>query len=122
MTSVRTAVATALAAGLLLVGATSLSAHMKVEKSEPAANAVVTSPQPHVQVFFSEAPDLTLSKMEIKGPSAKTALTALHVMDKSLMAMVQGDMPDGVYTVSWTSAGDDGHVQKGEFTFTVKRK
>lgn len=111
-----------MAAALLFVGSTSLSAHMKVEKSEPAPNAVVASPQPHVQVFFSEAPDLKVSKMEIKGPSAKTALTGLHVMDKSLMAMIQGDMPDGVYTVSWTAAGDDGHVQKGDFTFTVKRK
>ena len=42
-------------------------------------------------------------------------------MDKSLMAVVNGDMPDGVYTVSWQAAGKDGHIQKGEFTFTVKR-
>ncbi|MFN7985205.1 MAG: copper resistance protein CopC [Vicinamibacterales bacterium] len=122
MTSVRTALAAVTAAAVLFVGSTSLSAHMKIEKSTPAANAVVTSPQTQVQVFFSEAPDLKVSKMEIKGPSAKTKLSALHVMDKSLMAMVEGEMPDGVYTVSWTTAGDDGHVQKGDFTFTVKRK
>jgi copper resistance protein C len=122
MTSVRTTLGAVMAAALLLLGSTNLSAHMKVEKSEPAADAVVSSPQPLVQVFFSEAPDLKISKMQIKGPSANTALTGLHVMDKSLMAMVQGDMPDGVYTVSWTAAGDDGHVQKGEFSFTVKRK
>ena len=46
----------------------------------------------------------------------------LHVMDKSLMAMVEGGTPDGTYTVSWQSAGPDGHIQKGDFTFTVKRK
>lgn len=113
----------ALAAVLVFAaGSTVLDAHMKVEKTEPAADAVVTAPQPHVQVFFSEAPDLAVSKMEIKGPSDKTTLTMLHVMDKSLMAMVSGDMPDGAYTVSWQSAGPDGHVQKGDFTFTVKRK
>jgi methionine-rich copper-binding protein CopC len=99
-----------------------LEAHMKVEKTEPAADAVISSPMPHVQIFFSEAPDLKVSKLEIKGPSEKTKLVQAHVMGKSLMAMVEGEMPDGVYTVSWQSAGDDGHMQKGDFKFTVKRK
>ena len=122
MRVVRRAFAACAAVAVMLIGATTIEAHMKVEKSEPAANAVVTSPQPHVQVFFNEAPDLKVSKMEIKGPSAATKLVQLHVMGKSLMAMVEGDMPDGVYTVSWQGAGSDGHVQKGDFTFTVKRK
>jgi methionine-rich copper-binding protein CopC len=44
------------------------------------------------------------------------------VMGKmSLMASVGDAMPDGTYTVSWQSAGDDGHLQKGEFTFSVKQ-
>jgi len=45
-------------------------------------------------------------------------------MDKmSLMAMVShaDKMSDGRYTVAWQSAGDDGHVQKGDFAFTLKR-
>lgn len=109
----------AVAACCLLLPA-GLSAHMKVAKTVPAASAVVAAPT-QVEVAFSEAPDLKVSKMEIKGPSAKTALTQLHVMDKSLMAVVQGDMPDGVYVVSWQAAGPDGHVQKGDFTFTVKK-
>jgi methionine-rich copper-binding protein CopC len=105
-----------------LVCSVGLEAHMKVEKTAPAANAVVNAPESYVQVFFSEAPDLGVSKLEIKGPSDKTSLVGVHVMDKSLMAMIEGDMPDGTYTVSWQSAGPDGHIQKGDFTFTVKRK
>lgn len=95
-----------------------LEAHMKVEKTVPAAGAAVKA-LPTVSVDFSEPPDLKISKMEIKGPSDKTKLTGMHVMGKSLMAMVEGDKPDGSYTVSWQSAGDDGHVQKGDFTFSV---
>lgn len=105
----------------LFAGVATLQAHMKLEKSQPAANATIAQPQPHVQIWFSEAPDLAVSKMEIKGPSDKTRLVQLHVMDKSLMAMVEGGMPDGVYTVTWQAAGKDGHIQKGDFTFTVKR-
>ena len=110
------------ALALFLASSSRLDAHMKVEKTEPAASAVVEAPLPHVQVFFSEAPDLSVSTLEIKGPSDKTHLVLLHVMDKSLMAMVEGGMPDGAYTVSWQSAGPDGHIQKGDFSFTVKRK
>jgi methionine-rich copper-binding protein CopC len=110
-----------LVAVAMVIGAATLQAHMKLEKSEPAANAVVAGPPPHVQVFFSEAPDLKVSKLEIKGPSDKAKLVKLHVMDKSLMAMVEGEMPDGTYTVSWQAAGKDGHIQKGDYTFTVKR-
>jgi methionine-rich copper-binding protein CopC len=106
---------------LALASTTLLQAHMKLEKSEPAANAVLSKPASYVQVFFTEAPDLKVSKLDLKGPSAKTKLVQLHVMDRSLMAMVEGDMPDGAYTVSWQAAGKDGHIQKGDFTFTVKR-
>jgi hypothetical protein len=105
-----------------IVASATLYAHMKVEKSEPAADATVTAPLKTVQIFFSEAPDVKVSKLEIKGPSATTKLAMLHVMDKSLMAMVEGDTPDGSYAVSWQSAGPDGHIQKGDFVFTVKRK
>ena len=122
MKSIRSAIGAVATVAFVLGGSALIDAHMKVDKSEPAANAVVTAPQPHVQVFFNEAPDVKVSKLEIKGPSEKTRLTQMHVADKSLMAMVEGDMPDGSYSVTWQSAGPDGHIQKGDFTFTVKRK
>lgn len=116
----------ALKSGLIAVAMFSTSVlllgHAKLEKTEPAANATIAAPPPHVQLFFSEAPDLAVSKLAIKGPSDKVSLVQTHVMGKSLMAHVQGEMADGLYTVSWQTAGDDGHAQKGEFAFTLKRK
>jgi methionine-rich copper-binding protein CopC len=109
-------------AGGVFAAAVIVRAHAKLEKTEPAANATVASVPNHVQLFFNETPDLAVSKLEIKGPSDKVKLVNTHVMGKSLMAMVEGEMTDGVYTVLWTTAGDDGHPQKGEFKFTLKRK
>lgn len=103
-----------------LVAPVVVEAHMHVEKSVPAANAVVDAPPPHIQIFFNEVPDLAVSTMTMIGPGA--TLVKLHVMDKSLMAVVDGDMPNGVYTVRWAGAGDDGHQQRGEFSFTLARK
>jgi methionine-rich copper-binding protein CopC len=122
MLSARSLVSSTLVAILVMTGSVLLQAHMKLEKSEPAADAMLGAPPPHVQLFFTETPDLAVSKLEIKGPSDKTTLVKLHAMGNSLMAMVEGDMPDGAYTVMWQAAGDDGHVQKGEIAFTLKRK
>ena len=112
----------AVVAGLMLGVSALVQAHAKLEKTEPAANATVTSVPPHVQLFFSEALDMAVTKLAIKGPSAKVKLVGTHAMGKSLMAAIEGEMTDGVYTVEWSTAGDDGHPQKGEFTFTLKRK
>ena len=71
-----------------------------------------------IATVASQAPDRSV---EVKGPSAATKVSAVHVMDKSLMAMIEGDAPAGSYTVSWQSAGGDGHFQKGEFAFTLKK-
>lgn len=116
----RLGIALSLVAFLCLLAAAP-QAHSKLKRTAPAANAVLQAPPASVQVWFSEVPDLAVSKLEIKGPSDKVKLVDAHVVEKSLMAGVQGEMTDGVYTVQWQMAGDDGHVQKGKFSFTVKR-
>jgi methionine-rich copper-binding protein CopC len=60
--------------------------------------------------------------MTLTGPSGPVKVAAPHLDGKSIAAAVQGTLPDGSYTASWQSAGDDGHAQKGEFKFTVKTK
>jgi methionine-rich copper-binding protein CopC len=110
-----------IAAVFILTAGVLVSAHMKLEKSEPAEGATVTTPPASVQLFFNEAPDLAVSKLELVGPTDKAKLVGTHAMGKSLMATVQGEVADGPYTVRWQGAGDDGHVQKGELKFTVKR-
>ena len=38
-----------------------------------------------------------------------------------LMGMVKDkDLADGDYVVKWQTSGDDGHIQKGEYKFTLK--
>jgi methionine-rich copper-binding protein CopC len=107
-------------AALIAVFGVTLSAHMKFDKAQPAPDSAVTAPLKTITVAFSEAPDLKVSKLELVGPSGPIKLTGLHVMTKSLMATVEGTAPVGAYKVSWQAAGNDGHVQKGEFAFTLK--
>jgi methionine-rich copper-binding protein CopC len=104
----------------LLMAPVALSAHMKYEKSVPAADSTVDKAPTTIQVWFSQAPDTAVSKIEVAGPNGPVKTMGLHAMEKSVMVTLDGATPDGAYTVSWQSAGDDGHVQKGEFKFTVK--
>jgi methionine-rich copper-binding protein CopC len=111
-----------LACGLMLVGlAAFLQAHTKLEKSEPAAGVTVTAAPKQIQLWFNEKVDLAVSKIELTGPSGKVDLGPTHVMgDKSLMAGISGKVADGSYTIAWQTAGDDGHVAKGDIAFTLK--
>ncbi|HWW86736.1 MAG TPA: copper resistance CopC family protein [Vicinamibacterales bacterium] len=111
-----------LAFGLAVVALTALvQAHTKLEKSEPRAGAVVTAAPGQIQLWFNEKLDAAVSKIDLTSPSGKVDLGPAHAMaDKSLMAAITGKLGDGTYTVGWQTAGDDGHVVKGDFTFTVK--
>src|SRR5262245_38743520 len=104
------------------IAAVPLFAHMKLDKSEPAGNSTVTLSPSHVQVWFSEAPDIKVTKLSLTGPSGAVKLSTPKADGKSIVANIEGQLSDGIYTAAWQSAGDDGHVQKGEFKFTVKRR
>lgn len=115
---VRPALAIVLALGL----AATVSAHMKLARSQPDANATLSAPPAAVKIWFTQMPDAAVSRLKLEGPAGPVALGKAEVArDKSLSAAVEGTVDDGTYTVSWQAAGDDGHLQKGTFTFTVRR-
>jgi methionine-rich copper-binding protein CopC len=98
-----------------------VEAHAKLLKTSPVDKATVAKAPTTVQLWFNEAIDVKLSKLEVTGPAGKVALGVVHAMEpKQLMGPITGKMADGTYTVDWQTAGDDGHVQKGSFTFTLK--
>jgi methionine-rich copper-binding protein CopC len=107
----------------LFAAAALIQAHAKIEKSEPAANSTIATVPTSVQMWFNEAPDLKVTKVELAGASGKVELGPAHSMGKNnVMAPIVGKMTNGKYTVSWQTAGDDGHVEKGTFTFTLSTK
>jgi methionine-rich copper-binding protein CopC len=109
--------------GLMVAATVSLAAHMAVAKSLPAANSTIGEPPTRIQVWFTQAPDPTLSRLELFGPSSPVKLKASQVGDdRSVAAEIDGAaLADGRYRLRWQSAGDDGHVQRGEIAFTVAR-
>ena len=110
------------AVALLLALATAAFAHLKASKTSPEDGATLSGPVRTLRVWFNQEPDLPLSKLELTGPNGPLSVEGLHTMgEKDLMARVSGRMPDGSYTAKWQTAGDDGHVLTGEWTFTIDR-
>lgn len=97
-------------------------AHTKLEKSDPTDGATLAAPPAMVHLFFNEKPDLKVSKVTLTGPSGNVELGQAHSMaDKDIMAGIKGSLANGKYTVTWQTAGKDGHVIKGSFSFTVRK-
>ncbi len=97
-------------------------AHMKLERTVPAANSTIGAPPAEIQAWFTQKPDPKVSRLTLEGPAGPVTLGAVHVGDdKSLTAKVEGSLANGAYQVTWQAAGDDGHVQKGTFGFTLRQ-
>ena len=105
---------------LVLLAVATTFAHLAATKTLPDADAVVTESPQQIQVWFTQDPDPAISQLSLEGPSGAVELGDTKVSDeKSLMAMVPGTLAPGSYTVSWRTAGDDGHVRRGDYGFAV---
>jgi copper transport protein len=100
-----------------------VSAHALLRSSDPAAGATLGSAPPSVLLSFGETPDPKLTSVQVLDKDgqnhAGTPLEAVADPEDSIRVPV-GDLPDGVYTVSWrTVSAVDGHVTVGAFAFGV---
>ena len=121
MTPNRGAVATSVVVLLLVVGAVTLMAHMRVQKTMPEDGAVLSGAPSRIQVWYTQSPDPAISQLLLEGADGAVALDETAIGDdKSLMAILPTALAGGIYTVKWRTAGDDGHTQRGDFSFTVR--
>ena len=98
-------------------------AHAHLTKASPAAAAVVTTSPTAIRLWFSEAPELSLTKVVLTDSSGAvmTVGSAEHDSAGALVARIPvlAALPSGRYTVSWSTAAADGHPSKGHYSFTV---
>lgn len=102
------------------------SSHADYERSEPAADAVVTAAPPQVRIWFTQELFRRegLNQIEVldaTGQRVDQEDVTIDDDDRTLMQVsLASDLPQGVYTVRWQSlSAEDGHEGKGEFIFTV---
>jgi methionine-rich copper-binding protein CopC len=98
-------------------------AHTKLEKSQPAANSVVSPAPAQVRLQFSDPLELPFSKVKLvdeKGAVREPSKIAADPTDaKALIATTPG-LHAGAWRVQWSTVTRDGHKVRGEFGFRVK--
>lgn len=116
-----------LGAALLLAGLCSgvtLSAHLTVVKTAPVADSTISTSPERLAVWFSQVPSSRLSRLELRGPNPEDLVPLEKVIvddqDRSVSVRLSRALTPGTYTVAWRTAGDDGHVMRGTFTFSVR--
>jgi hypothetical protein len=116
-----------LAAGLLTAaGATYTAAdaafHFALSRSVPTADATVPSP-PEVRLWFTQLAQpgsVAIRLINLAGDAVSTGEPMPNEDDGRVYHVdVASKLPAGAYTVSWRGIGDDGHVVRGEFGFSV---
>lgn len=117
-----------LAAALLTaIGATTSVAaerafHFALSRSVPAADASVPSPS-EVRLWFTQVAQpgsVAIRLINGGGDAVPTgAPTPAEDDGRVYHVAVEGKLPAGPYRVSWRGIGDDGHVVRGDFSFTV---
>ena len=97
--------------------------HAVLVKAVPAIDGTVTAAPTELTLWFNERPDASLSNIRLLAPDSSVILVggAHGTADSmALMTVVRGPMTPGKYTVTYRTAGPDGHVMRGKYQFTYQ--
>jgi len=102
-------------------------AHTELEGSDPAADAVLAELPAAVTLMFTTDVQLGLSSVTVTSTSVGGAVASVGELayfsaDQRdvLVLPLTAALPPGGYTVSWRTAGPDGHPISGDYAFQVK--
>ena len=96
--------------------------HFELSKSEPGAEATVQSPS-EIRLWFTQVPQentTSIRVLDADGAPLHTGEVTQDAADGGVFSVaLHGTLRPAVYTVAWRAMGTDGHVVRGDFTFTV---
>lgn len=101
-----------------------VAAHALLRESVPAPGSTLGRSPDSVLLTFTERPDLRLTSIRVLDSGGADHVTG-DVFEgdpagENVVGVRTGDLPDGVYTVSWrTVSAVDGHISAGSFAFGI---
>ena len=100
--------------------------HMKLSRSEPAANAMLRTPPKDLKLWFTQRPELTVTSVKLRSGSGTGAneralvpLARAAVDSAPIVAPVGATLAPGHYEIAWRTMARDGHVLNGIIPFDV---
>lgn len=122
---VRTA---AVMAAILIVPAIAGAAmlHLKLLRSEPVANATLSTSPTQVSLWFSQKPELSVTSIKVKsGLGTAPVERVLAPISRAaangapMVAPLGAPLGTGHYEIVWRTMARDGHVLSGTIPFDV---
>jgi methionine-rich copper-binding protein CopC len=123
--TLRTGIAIALAAVFFAVLAVPASAafHLRLVRSDPAADATLATPPSALRLTFSEPPELAVTSVRLVGPGDRAIALARLVRARgdraTVVATPRATLAHGRDALTWRTMSKDGHAMHGTFHFTV---
>ena len=100
-----------------------LKAHAALQRTEPAANAVLAEAPPSIDLWFNEPLEANYSKITLRdsaGSRVDAPPAAVDAADPYHLSLQPGDLPEGIYTVVWqVVSAADGHTTSGSFPLSI---
>lgn len=109
-----------LCAAVIAAGVSSASAHARLVSSVPKDGATVAAGLAEIAFTFSRP--LRLTEVRITQGKESKAIGPAAALSQDFQKKVTVSIPPlaaGSYEVSWKAEGEDAHVMKGRFSFTV---
>ncbi len=96
-------------------------AHAKLVSAEPAPNATITELPKQLKLAFSEKLQLGSSITVLDASKQKVALgeSRIEADGKTFVVALPNKLASGSYTVQWKTLSEDGHTEKGSYTFKL---
>lgn len=107
------------ALGLLLLNPVQSFAHVALVNSEPAADSSVVAAPENLTLRFTEEVRLLKAAVSVKDGKELDIRFAPVTAAAKQFSVPLPKLEQGMYSVSWTVMGDDGHRMDQSFSFTV---
>lgn len=102
-------------------GAPHATAHNSLISSDPVDGSTVATAPEQITLVFNEAAQALGSEIVVTDPNGVTVSEgAPQLADATVSQPLAGDLPAGVYTVTWRVTSADGHPIDGSLTFTAQ--
>jgi methionine-rich copper-binding protein CopC len=105
-------------AALFLSGAA--QAHSPLQGVTPSDGAVLSAAPPSIEMRFRGGARLIRFQLVNTGDGTKIGIGESHLMvEADEHRITLPPLPAGDFTASWRALSEDGHVIKGDFSFSV---
>jgi len=104
-------------------GAEAMLRHLELDHALPGPDSVMSSTITEVRLHFSEPPQMRATSIRLVDGSrsliSSSPPVAYEEDPRQVYVTLDSALPEGAYTVQWRVMAQDGHVQRGDYSFRV---